>query len=222
MQKPEKIKLYTGEEKLEYKGKELPYNMLQFWQLSLSDILFNMNRGTFAEYIVRCALSEGGFDALNEENGTIRLWDVTGPAIPSAARAAHIEVKSAASIQSDTPCEKEPLSLPDSRLVFSIRPAIDWKKEKDGPRHNNDLYVFCHYKATRKDQNILDMDLWDFYVYPTFKIESDPRLEKKNSVSLYRLKKLGVMPVSFDQLYDEIISKIQTVSEYLSQSKKSV
>ena len=89
-------------------------------------------------------------------------------------------------------------------------------------RHNNDLYVFCHYKATRKDQNILDMDLWDFYVYPTFKIESDPRLEKKNSVSLYRLKKLGVMPVSFDQLYDEIISKIQTVSEYLSQSKKSV
>ena len=57
MQKPEKIKMYTGEEKLECKGKQLPYSMLQFWQLSLSDILFNMNRGTFAEYIVRCALS---------------------------------------------------------------------------------------------------------------------------------------------------------------------
>lgn len=219
MQESGKIKLYTGEEKLECKGKQLPYNMLQFWQLSLSDILFNMNRGTFAEYIVRCALSEGGFDALNEENGTIRLWDVTGPAIPSAARAAHIEVKSAASVQKNTP-DKKDISLPDSRLVFSIKPAIDENTEEKG-RHN-DLYVFCHYKATRKDQNILDMDLWDFYVYPTFKIESDPRLEKKNSVSLYRLKKLGVMPVSFDQLYDEIISEIQTVSEYLSQSKKSV
>lgn len=39
------IMMYTGNEKLEYKGKELPYSMLQFWQLSLSDILFNMNRG---------------------------------------------------------------------------------------------------------------------------------------------------------------------------------
>lgn len=222
MQKPGKIKLYTGEEKLECKGKPLPYSMLQFWQLSLSDILFNMNRGTFAEYIVRCALLEGGFDSLNEDNGTIRPWDITGPYMSSAARVARIEVKSAASIQSDTPDEKEPLSLPDSRLVFSIRPAIDWNKEKEGAGHNNDLYVFCHYKAARKEQNILDMDLWDFYVYPTFKIEEDPKLNKKNNISLYRLKKLGVLPVSFDQLYNEIMYHIQTVAEHLTQNKETV
>lgn len=124
MHETRKIKLYSGNEKLEYNGKELPYSMLQFWQLSLSDILFNMNRGTFAEYIVRCALSEGGFDALNEENGTIRLWDITGPDVPSEARPARIEVKSAASVQKNTP-EQEEISLPDSRLVFSIRKAID-------------------------------------------------------------------------------------------------
>ena len=217
MQGPGKRKLYTGNEKLEHKGKAMPYSMLQFWQLSLSDILFNMNRGTFAEYIVRCALSEGGFDSLNEENGTSRPWDITGPYIPSAARAARIEVKSTASVQSDTPDEKEPLSLPDSKLIFSIRPAIDWNKEEEGPCRNNDLYVFCHYKAARKDQNILDMGLWDFYVYPTIMIENNSELKKKNNISLYRLKKLGVLPVPFDQLYDEIIRQIQSVSGYLLQ-----
>lgn len=220
MQGPKKGKLYSGEEKLEYKGKELPYSMLQFWQLSLSDILFNMNRGTFAEYIVRCALSEGGFVPPDESNGSICPCDITGPAIPSAARSANIEVKSAASIQSDTPDEKEPISLPDSKLVFSIKPAMNWNTKVIG-RHN-DLYVFCHYKATRKDQNILDMSLWDFYVYPTFKIKDNPKLKEKNSISLYRLKKLGVMPVSFGALYDEVMHQISVVSEYLSQNKERI
>lgn len=213
MQESRKIKLYSGNEKLEYNGKVLPYSMLQFWQLSMSDILFNMNRGTFAEYIVRCALSKGGFDALNEENGTIRVWDITGPDVPSEARPAKIEVKSAASVQKNTPDEEE-VTLPDSRLVFSIRKAVDDDTKEIG-RHS-DLYVFCHYKASRKEQNILDMGLWDFYVYPTFMIDADPKLNNKNSISLYRIKKLGVAPVSFDALYDEIMCQISVVSEYLS------
>ena len=171
------IMMYTGNEKLEYKGKELPYSMLQFWQLSLSDILFNMNRGTFAEYIVRCALIEGGFIPPDES------------------------------------------TLPDSKLVFSIKPAIDWDTNEKG-RHN-DLYVFCHYKATSKAQNILDMGLWDFYVYPTFKIDSDLKLKEKNSISLYRIKKLGVMQVSFDALNDEIVRQISIVSEHLSRSEET-
>ena len=212
MQVSREIKLYSGDEKLEFNGKELPYSMLQFWQLSLSDILFNMNRGTFAEYVVRCALSEGGFDALNEENGTIHVCDITGPDMPSVARPARIEVKSAASVQKNTPDEKE-VSLPASRLVFSIRKTIDNETKVKG-RHS-DLYVFCHYKATKKEQNILDMGLWEFYVYPTFKIDNDPKFEKKNSISLYRIKKLGIAPVSFDELYDEIMCQIRVVSQYL-------
>ena len=55
---------FTGSEHLHLGGSELPYDMLRFWQLSLSDILLNMNRGTFAEYIVRCALSDGGFASI--------------------------------------------------------------------------------------------------------------------------------------------------------------
>ena len=60
------------------------------------------------------------------------------------------------------------------------------------------------------------MDLWDFYVYPTFKIEKDPKLKEKNSISLYRIKKFGVLPVSFDLLYDEIMRQISIVSDHLS------
>lgn len=59
------------------------------------------------------------------------------------------------------------------------------------------------------------MNLWDFYVYPTFRIDNDPKLEDKNSISLYRIKKLGVTPVSFDMLYDEIMCQISIVSEQL-------
>lgn len=101
-----------------------------------------------------------------------------------------------------------------ARLVFSIRKAIDDNTKVEG--HHSDLYVFCHYKASRKEQNILDMGLWDFYVYPTFKIDNDPKLKDKNSISIYRIKKLGVAPVSFDVLYDEIMCQISVVSEHLS------
>ena len=51
--------------------------------------------------------------------------------MPSEARPARIEVKSAASVQKKTPDEIE-VSLPDSRLVFSIRKAIDDNTKVEG------------------------------------------------------------------------------------------
>ena len=208
-------KRYEGYERLHIGKDELPYDMLKFWQLSLSDILFNMNRGTFAEYIVRCALMEGGFNAFEyEDNGTIDPYDVTGPYIPSLNRQSRIEVKSTASIQSGSEDKSEPFSLPDTKLIFGIRPAIDWSASTAGARRNNDLYVFCHYKATRKSDDILDLDLWDFYVYPTFMIEENPILSKQKTISIYRLKKLGVMPQPFVNLYAEISRCIAIISEH--------
>ena len=44
--------MYTGYEKLIRNGNELPYSMHDFWRISLSEILLNMNRGTFAEFLV--------------------------------------------------------------------------------------------------------------------------------------------------------------------------
>ena len=210
--KMNEVSLYTGEEKLRLKGKELPHSMLEFWRLSLSNIQFSMNRGTFAEYIVRCALKDGGFDSTDEENGSIREYDITEPVIPSLSRTSRIEVKSVASINSENP-QKDMLGpLSDSKLVFGLK-----HNKNSSFIDKNDLYVFCHYKALTTEQNILDLDLWDFYVYPTFMIENDEKLRKQRGISIYRLKKLGVAPKSFEELYQEIKIQIGSISDYMSQ-----
>lgn len=202
---------WTGNEALILEGKDLPYTMIDYWRLNLSDILLNMNRGGFAEFIVQSAMDYSGFNALKQEKTGIEAWDVDGPAIKTAdgTRLSKIEVKSAASVQIDTPDEKEPISLPDSRIVFSIKKAIDYNGPDEIPRRNNDLYVFCHYTATRKSDNMLDLKYWDFYVISTRKIENDEQLSKQSTISLYRLKKLGVPCVSFTSLYKAIIDELK-------------
>lgn len=213
---PKKYNVFEPEDSLLLNNQPTEYTMLNFWQLSLSDILFNMTRGTFAEYIVRCALYHGGYDTFHQMNGTIQAWDITGPKIPMLGWDARIEVKSAASIQADTPDEKEPLSLPDPNLRFGISKAINWQGQDEIPRRNNDLYVFCHYKATRKTDNMLDLKLWDFYVYPTYKINEDERLKNKNGISLYKLKSLEVKALGFSELYVGIMETIADISNHFS------
>ena len=212
--------LFTGNEKLHLGNKDYPYTMLQFWQTSLSEILLNMTRGSFAEFLVKCALDEGGLKTLRQSKTGIEPYDIEGPMIlsPEGERASRIEVKSAASIQIDTPDEKEPLSLKDTQLKFSIKPAIDWEHAEKGAHRNNDLYVFCHYKAARKKDDMLDLTFWDFYVYPTYKIEDDKSLSKQKSFSVYRLKKLGVQPQTFETLYQEVMRTLKDISDHYAES----
>ena len=202
---------WTGSEALMLNGNPLPYTMLDYWKLNLSDILLNMNRGGFAEFIVQSALTYRGANALSQEKNGTEPWDIDGPMIitPDGKRCSRIEVKSAASVQIDTPDEKEPISLPDTQITFSIRKAIDWSAGDEIPRHNNELYVFCHYTATRKNDNMLDLSFWDFYVMSTARIEADPSLSQQKTISLYRLKKLGIPRVGFSDLYDTILSELK-------------
>ena len=207
--------LYTGDETLVLNGRSLPYTMVDFWRSNLSLILLNMTRGSFAEFLVSSAMEEHGFHAQGQVMNGTEPWDIDGPEIqtPDGKRMSRIEVKSTASVQIDTPDEKEPISLPDSQLTFSIRRAIDWNRPKLGPQRHSDVYVFCHYKATRKSDNMLDVGLWDFYVLPTWRIVSDPSLEKQSTISVYRLKRIGVKPVGFENLYDAIVAGLRSVEE---------
>ena len=202
---------WKGTEALTLNGTSLPYTMIDYWRLNLSDILLNMNRGGFAEFIVQCALTYRGFNALSQEKAGVEAWDVDGPEIitPAGPRMSRIEVKSAASVQIDTPDEKEPISLPDTQLTFSIRKAINWQGEDEIARRNNDLYVFCHYTAQHKADNMLDLSFWDFYVMSTARIEADPSLSQQKTISLYRLKKLGIPRVGFSELYDAIKAELK-------------
>ena len=209
----DKDHMYTGNEKLILNSKELPYSMLNFWQTNLSVILLNMTRGSFAEFLVNCALDAGGFRTMDRTKTGIEPYDIEGPTIPSLGRPCRIEVKSAASVQYATKDEDEPICLPSGRLQFSIRRTIDWTNEAAGAQHNNDLYVFCHYTATRKSDNMLDMRYWDFYVYPTFMIDNNLSLSKQKTISLRRLQLLNVRKQSFDTLYAEIMRTISQISD---------
>ena len=208
--------MYSGFEKLQYKGKETPFTVLNFWQVNLSEILLNVTRGSFAEYIVLCALSEVLDDALTQSKNGMEAWDIDGPELnlPNGKRRSRIEVKSAASVQYDTPDAKEPISLPSNRLVFSIRKAVDYSTSDTEKHRNNDLYVFCHYKATRKSDNILDLDLWEFYVYPTYLIDESPSLSEQKTISVRRLQMLGVEPHGFETLCQAILDTQKQISDH--------
>ena len=90
--------MYNGDERLVHNGKYLSNTMLDFWKWAYSDILHNMQRGTFAEFIVKCALENIGIHT-NEEQASIKPYDLNGPIILSSGKPARIEVKSAAFVQ---------------------------------------------------------------------------------------------------------------------------
>ncbi|MBP3668687.1 MAG: hypothetical protein J6J26_03840 [Bacteroides sp.] len=210
--------MYKGNEKLILHGEELPYSMLDFWQWAYSSILLNMNRGTFAEFIIKCALQSHGFNPDVPEKTGMEPFDVTGPTIPSLNRYSRIEVKSAAYIQvwSDKPSDK---------ATFGIAPAIlpnesgDYQLSSPKQR-NNDLYVFCIYTAKSKDCNILDLQWWEFYVYPTYKIDEDTVLSKQKTISLAKIRKLGIQPCGFDNLYDAIQQAIADISAHHTEKSR--
>ena len=69
--------MYSGNERLIHDGKYLSNTMLDFWKWAYSDILHNMQRGTFAEFIVKCALESIGIHN-NKEQASIRPYDLNG------------------------------------------------------------------------------------------------------------------------------------------------
>lgn len=85
--------MYNGDEKLINYGKYMPYTMQNFWQWAYSNILHNMQRGTFAEFIVRCALEDGNIPTRSETGTGTEPYDLEGP-ITNTGKAARVEVKS--------------------------------------------------------------------------------------------------------------------------------
>ena len=192
--------MYNGDERLVHNGKYLSNTMLDFWKWAYSDILHNMQRGTFAEFIVKCALENIGIHT-NEEQASIKPYDLNGPIILSSGKPARIEVKSAAFVQTWD------IKHPD-RANYSIAPAKMPDETGDYPylsgrQRNNDIYVFTLYTATNRRENILDLSWWEFYILPTYFIESDKKLVLQKTISLKTVKKLCPV-LSFEQLGDAI------------------
>lgn len=194
--------MYSGKEKLINNGKEMSFSMLDFWQWGYSNLLHNMHRGKIAEFIVKCALEQGGINTNREDGTGIEPWDLDGPQIPSQNnRQARVEVKSAAFVQL-----WGEIKFPE-RSNFTIAPAVmpingDYP-EGASKQRNNDVYVFTVYTAKDKKENILDLSWWEFYVLPTYQLEANETLCNQKTISLKTVKKL-CDSLRYDQLCDAI------------------
>lgn len=197
--------MYNGNEKIVLGSIETPHTMLDFWRWAYSNIRYNMQRGTFADFLVRCALEDGGFKTRPEIGTGFEPYDLEGPIIPSTGNPSRIEVKSAGTLQS--------WGL-SNRIAFSIAPARVQEngdiKRNSPQQRNNDLYVFAHYIATETTENILDLRLWRFYVVCTYKINADSRLSKQKTISLKSVEQLS-KPLGYDELYAAIVNACHSI-----------
>ncbi len=186
-----KSTLKTGQESIIDKGKPTNFNLLDFWRWSVSDLISNVTRGRFAEFIVGTAIGLK-FKQPRDEWATYDL--ITDDGIK-------IEVKSAAYIQS---WNQKKYSV----ISFSIKPAKYWDSEtnmhKGEPQRHADVYLFCLLK--HKDQKTIDplnMAQWEFYLLPTSELNEYKR--SQSSITLTSLQKL-TDAISYSQLKESIDS----------------
>lgn len=184
----------TGHEALTFEDKSTGYTLLDFWRWSVSDILINITRGRFAEFIVGTALG------LNPEN-LREEWDAFDIESEDGIK---IEIKSAAYIQS---WDQDKYS----KITFSIKKVKHWDAPEGNGRgiakRHAHVYVFCLLKV--KDQNIIDplkLEQWEFYVLPTHALEN-----YSGSQNQMLLSKLQSLTPAIQ--YNELKASIQAAYE---------
>lgn len=184
--------MYSGNEHLTCNGLETPFTMLDFWQWGYSNLLEGTLRGEFAEFIVKSAIALNG----NDTNQGERWWhpyDLTGPG------GLRLEVKCSAYLIDRAQAEP-------SKIQFQIAPTRFFNEytdySKESVRHS-DVYVFCVWESKDRNESILDMDTWTFYVLST-KVLND-NLPEQKSISLQRLLDLNPMKSNFTGLRESIM-----------------
>lgn len=188
----------TGLECLSEQGRDLEYNLNQFWRWCSSDLLSNATRGRFAEFIVGTAIGLSPNEIRNE-------WDAFDLITHDGIK---IEVKTFAYVQSWYQKEL-------SRIQFSIKRTKFWDATTnlihDEPKRHADIYVFCVLK--HKEPSTIDplkMEQWDFYVLPTSKIDDYQR--SKSSMTLKSLQQL-TSAIPYSALKQEIYSAFEYKSD---------
>ncbi|MDO4306025.1 MAG: hypothetical protein Q4C77_04260 [Eubacteriales bacterium] len=150
------MKQLNGNEEFTLRGESSGITVNEFWSWAYSDLLNNTYRGVLAEFLVEKSLS-GNAPPRTQMRVNWTPYDLI------SATGRRIEVKSAAYLQS---WERDYYS----KILFNIAPRRAWHPDTgyspESSRHS-DLYVFCVYTAKTREQSILDLDLWDFYVLPT-------------------------------------------------------
>ena len=187
----------TGKEKFLCGGKELVFDMDDFWRFHYSNI-YSLH-GEIAEFVVARAL--GITDAQNAAYWT--LWDIS-------YRNIRIEVKATAYFHLWNTDGKV-----SQQRTFSIAAANgSYDPQKSGNAEfcrQNDIYVFClNNGETMESSYPLNMDNWEFYVVPTSFLNEHCADNKK--ISIGRIRSFGFVPLAYEALkptIDKIIDELK-------------
>lgn len=177
-------KLLKGNEKFISIEAELRIKVSDFWSWAYSELLNNIERGALAEFLV---LSSFKLSSLEPRIA----WQPFNLTSPSGRR---IEVKAASYIQSWSEDYY-------ARILFDIGPKSSWNPKlgiSPEKKRNSDIYVFCVYTSLKKDDSILNLDLWDFYVLPTSIL--DESIPSQKTIGIQTLLRLGPTKVNYSNL----------------------
>lgn len=151
------IERKSGEERFREDGSKLDFNLLDFWQWSMSDLVNNATRGVLAEYIVARALGVS-------TNGTRDFWAPYDLVTPEGDEV-RVEVKSSSYVQGWAQFRL-------SSISFGISPSHAWDYKTGGwgeeYKRQADVYVFA--LLAHRDKPTIDpmnLDQWRFYVLST-------------------------------------------------------
>lgn len=190
---------YIGNEQFLVGNKTTDITMNDFWRWAYSDLSNNIRRSVLAEFIVASSLEITDMDS--EKTRTMwRPYDLL------TKDGYKVEVKSAAYVQSWDAKHPDCISY---RIAPARLPDETGDYKENAPlQRNSDVYVFCLYKAMKKDESPLNLDLWEFYVLST-KILDEKKPTQK-TITLPSLMKLE--PIWCDYYgIGEAIKKAMTV-----------
>ncbi|MBI4743796.1 MAG: hypothetical protein HY776_03090 [Actinobacteria bacterium] len=166
----------TGMEPFRSRNEDVDFDVLSFWQWSVSDLLSNATRGRLAEYIIARALGLGAEDVRNE-------W---APYDLETKSGIKIEVKSAAYLQS---WDQKRLSV----ISFEVPKTRGWDPDtgimETEAKRQADIYIFALLNHVDKQTvDPLNLDQWRFYVLPTEILNK--RTRSQHSITLRSLQNL--------------------------------
>ncbi len=181
----------TGSERFRSDGLGTDFDLLDFWQWSMSDLVNNTTRGVLAEYIVACAVGVS----------TAKVRDAWAAFDLETPKGIKIEVKSSSYLQRwAQSCF--------STIRFGISPTTRAWDHESGTysgesKRQADIYVFALLAhRTKSTINPINLDQWKFYVLTAAELDTHLESKKKtkrDTLSLSELTKLA-SPVDFQGL----------------------
>lgn len=194
------VKKLTGDEQFKNVGNK-KFSVLEFWRYGFSNLNSNVLRGAFAEFIVENALRT------SEQIDVRNPWGDSDVIAPNGK---NIEVKCCSYIQDWDQEDYSRISwsgLKAKPLFYAStdRSLVNTKLSERPIDYKSDIYILSLFKhQDHMTLDILDMEQWCFWVLTKDKIKEITK--DGNSVSLIKLQKLNIKPVSFNELNKTILS----------------